>query len=267
MSKSGGQNTGSREADWSRCAEVVEEHALGIEEWQSRKRRGDVQAALGIGEELAQAQAKLANHGNGTFGEWYKHRLHLSETQVRRYLGVYRRFKDHATLAESFALTALYEFAPAGVPEKALEDALAVARDGGIVERWRARFFIGEARDDEHLGQPRDDADENAPPVARHVADRGKRLSVLDGLKSLWERATPDERSEFSRWVKQRREPAEADLAPEELMIAAPKALREPVEPDSYKARVPAFEWDLEDEAEDAEMAAAASSGAQDSDW
>lgn len=80
-------------------------------------------------EELATAQKRLSNHGNGTFGKWCKERLgftsRTAENLIRIYDGVPK--KDYETVSKTFDVTALYCLLADTCPEDAYKDALKLA--------------------------------------------------------------------------------------------------------------------------------------------
>lgn len=119
----------------------IEQHATQIELHQAAARRSAAESVVAIGKELAAAQAKLANHGNGAFCEWIKHRLGMSKSSAFRAIAAYQAFKDCPTLGQ-FEATALYALASGKTLEEATSEALSLAAAGEVVTAEKAREII-----------------------------------------------------------------------------------------------------------------------------
>ncbi len=107
-------------------------HAKTVEAIQERVRRTSAEGVLKIGEELAAAQERLANNGNGTFGKWVAERLGMSRMSSSRAIQAYRTFGmgDCNKLLQSFDASALYILSAESTPEEATTKALELAEQG-----------------------------------------------------------------------------------------------------------------------------------------
>lgn len=178
-------------------AKALERHAESVLKIQERQRRMSVENALKLGEELAAAQSKLSNHGNGTFGKWCKERLGMSRMTAYNIIQLFNRVpeKDCQTVLQSFDLTALYRLLADTSPEEAYKDALKIAKKGEPVTAKLAREIINSHTVDV------DGSDADASPTNGDDSDWNMEPADLDGE---WNQAacTMSLRPVVAKWAK-----------------------------------------------------------------
>lgn len=143
-------------------ATALEKHADAVLEIQERQRKSSVENALALGAELAAAQKRLSNHGNGTFGKWVSERCGLSKRTAYYLVTLNEQVgaKDRAIVAQSFDLTALYRLLSDSCPEEAYRDALKLAKKGEKITAKRAKEiaeeYIVNSQSDDDYGDDQD---------------------------------------------------------------------------------------------------------------
>ncbi len=127
-------------------SKALEKHAEKILTITEQQRRRTVENALKIGEELAAAQERLSNHGNGTFGKWCVERLGMSSRSAQRLILIHDQLpkKDCDTVSRLFDLGALHHLLADTTPEEAYTDAMKAAKKGETITQKRAKEIIGE---------------------------------------------------------------------------------------------------------------------------
>lgn len=89
---------------------ALERHAKQVEKITERVRKTNAEAAIELGKILADAQQRLANHGNGTFEKWLKQRCGISRMSASRAMRAAECFaeKDCNKLLQTSDVSALY---------------------------------------------------------------------------------------------------------------------------------------------------------------
>ncbi len=128
--------------------DALEQHAETIVRQGEAGRGYNAMAMLGIGRELKAAQARLANHGNGTFQRWVKDRCDIAPRTAYYAINAVDVFKDKdcATVAR-FDLSAMYLLSSDSTPEAATVEALRLAAAGERITKKRAQEIIGSAKE------------------------------------------------------------------------------------------------------------------------
>jgi len=87
------------------------------------------EGVLQIGKELAAAQKRLANHGNGTFGKWAQDRCGISRDLAYKCISVHKTFGPLglSKISTNFSASSLYLLAKQTCPKEATKEAIELA--------------------------------------------------------------------------------------------------------------------------------------------
>lgn len=103
---------------------------INLEGRIKKKRTGMIQSVLDIGEELAQAQAVLANHNKGTFKRWVEACFEFTDTTAYNCINVYTRFRESPQIIWGLSDTTLYLLAAPSTPDKSVLEATKLVDKG-----------------------------------------------------------------------------------------------------------------------------------------
>ena len=134
----------------------IEARAKRIDE----AKQSAIKSILDIGENLAEVQKKLANHGNGVFNKWIEQRCGFTRQSAYRYIGVHETFGNCNTVLQTCDARALYRLSSVSCPEAATKKAIRLAQKGEQISDSRAKEIIEEftveAEEDEDEVDPDD---------------------------------------------------------------------------------------------------------------
>ena len=151
-------------------------------------RRNRIEGALGkgiklilqIGKDLSEVHERLANNGNGKFTQWVEKCCGISGRTARRYISAFETFgEDAGTVSGTFDARTMYLLSSDNTPEAAIEQALALAKKGKVVNYDSAKEIIekntseeedelsgdeltGDELDEDELDEDEDDGDRNS---------------------------------------------------------------------------------------------------------
>ncbi len=179
----------------------TEDRAAAIEQAQAELRKTTAAAVIAIGRELHKVQRRLAKRGEGIFNAWMKQRLKVGRRTAYKMISVHLVFGDCAQYAQTCDVSALYVLAQNGVPKQAIEEALALAKEGHTVTHQLAKTIIAKA----YGGSSPQFVEEDTSVADIGSGVRPPRPKAIELLKAAWEQATPKERDEFNEWTKQRK--------------------------------------------------------------
>jgi hypothetical protein len=114
-----------------------------------RETKKSIQALFEIGRQLKVAHDALANHGDGTFGEWCQKSCGINRTTAHRQMQLIERLDEKKLLncctdQRTFTDSALYYLAREATPEVARQDALKFAAKGERITLIRAKAIVSE---------------------------------------------------------------------------------------------------------------------------
>lgn len=115
---------------------------INLEGRIKKKHAGMADSIIEIGQELATAQAILADHHNGTFQKWVEQACGFSIRTAYRYINVFTRFGDSRASVAQLEDTALYALAESETPKKAVDEALRLAAKGNRITHSLAKELI-----------------------------------------------------------------------------------------------------------------------------
>jgi hypothetical protein len=99
-----------------------------------------------MGRILADAQEKLASHGNGTFLKWAQDEAGIKRSTVYRLIYVYQAFDLPKLGTTSLSTSVLYALSEPSVPQEARAEALKRAENGETITHARAQAIVREYR-------------------------------------------------------------------------------------------------------------------------
>jgi hypothetical protein len=114
-------------------------------------RQGIVEQNLAIGDALQQAQAILANHGNGEFNKWLEREFEMSRSTAYTYMQVAAAVppQDRPIVGQFFDMSALMELTDPKAPALALAAAIEAARTDRRITRSVAAKIVQQTAMDE----------------------------------------------------------------------------------------------------------------------